>query len=946
MTDFITVTTTGQSAVAFANWWSGTVPDPVPAGDRYILEIGTQELNEYPDFTATGKVIDGVVIIRPVSGEGHTGIRGTGRKIQRNGAANTNIFVMDGITGTGGVNTGGQIIIEDMEIQHAPASNNIGNIVDPGGTTLVAIILRRCLITNSNTGNTRALNYTGGAGVQVVSSRIWLEGAAAAMRVASGFINSVNVADWIFQGNIIQCDTAVQRGIDLSFGANSPAGANLDVQGNMIFGSTQDYQVSGVGLGTVTEAANVTEDLTGQVTGAVVVNDIVSVNNPDVKAGSIALEVWTAKPTTYGAEIDIYGNDRSAVAETAEWDAGSMQLSNTPAAGGTTLRRAAGSFASGTGIVGSTVFVPIPFEAKALKLAYSGARTVADGVNDNPVNIGMGVAFVDPTTMPVITQGAMATVWDDNTVGAPAYRRVNRANCMVRVNNAGANSGALALQSVSISGMTFVVTEAFPFTVQILFEALGGSAIEAGAVVEFDHAGTTGVQQVGGLNFQPNYGLLAHAFLNIGGGNDNASQANGLVGMGVADGVNSWAMASSMAHALNPTQAFKYFRTDQWLATIDAAGAVGNRSIWSAWNADGFDIDHIVASGAVMTIIGLMLKVSAVEVGTLLTKTDGSDIVTSVGFDSKASFFGSCGAAENVLDVSAADAQLIFGFSTAPSEQLTQGAASVDDVSQSLVPVAQDNAALFIKSENAFAVAALMSLIGTTVDDFTTVMGVPEPSAASIVGFVILGDDDPPDEQVDPIGSELLDLADTEDVDERHPLALVLDPVDSSALQQIASGFPVIQGTEQGITLGVLSDPEEDTLFPILSSQVDPIFLIEGVGDISISPLGSALLQIDSENDLSLSILETDHETFVLGTGIPTIQGDGVPTFLVQPTGVALNPQGSTLGAKTGGLVDPMTSGVPNITVSRPTDPEDNISFPPTIRDVVIDNIRSVVLNF
>jgi len=93
-------------------------------------------------------------------------------------------------------------------------------------------------------------------------------------------------------------------------------------------GTPQDYNVSDSSIGsTFVFAQNLSEDATGQVTGATVANDLTSVNNPDVKAGSIALQVWTNKPTAFGAEIDIRGFNRSAVGQLADWDSGSMQFS-------------------------------------------------------------------------------------------------------------------------------------------------------------------------------------------------------------------------------------------------------------------------------------------------------------------------------------------------------------------------------------------------------------------------------------------------------------------------------------------------------------------------------------------------------------------------------------------------------------------------------------------
>ena len=139
----------------------------------------------------------------------------------------------------------------------------------------------------------------------------------------------ISLEQGLSQGNVFQVTGgAIQRGISVQVGAGAPAGVLLDVQGNIVLGSPEDYRVTNSEpASSFVFAQNLSEDATGQVTGATLVNDLVSVENPDVKTGSIALQVWTNKPTAFGAEIDIRQFNRSTVALLAEWDSGSMQFS-------------------------------------------------------------------------------------------------------------------------------------------------------------------------------------------------------------------------------------------------------------------------------------------------------------------------------------------------------------------------------------------------------------------------------------------------------------------------------------------------------------------------------------------------------------------------------------------------------------------------------------------
>jgi len=320
LTDFLTTITNGDDATAFANWWTVTVPATVPASDRYICEIGTESLRE--DMVMLSKVINGDIIVRAVSGEEHNGVRGTGIQVRKSGGSDTIDIIQIDATTTGT----GRIIVTDLEILFFAGANGLGRIVSPGGTT-VEVILKRCLLTNNNIGDTRPVSFLGNGGMQMISCRMWDEsGDIGNTRMVSGFINSASVLNWIVQGCTLHADSAIQRGIDLVFGASTPSGALIDVQGNLIFGTDQDLNTTAGGSGTIVEEENVTEDLTGQVTGASIANEVVSVANLDLKAASKALLVWDNKPTTFGAEIDIHGDDRDVVTP-GNWDSGSDQFS-------------------------------------------------------------------------------------------------------------------------------------------------------------------------------------------------------------------------------------------------------------------------------------------------------------------------------------------------------------------------------------------------------------------------------------------------------------------------------------------------------------------------------------------------------------------------------------------------------------------------------------------
>ena len=195
--------------------------------------------------------------------------------------------------------------------------------------------MQRCLITNTNQSLTRPIFTSDGVGdFALVSSRFYQVTNSPNARFVTYFYDGTTPRTMAIHGNVFQAsDGDIQRGLSMGFGVNSLDTSVIDVQGNIVLNTTEDYRITAAGLGKIEFLENVSGDSTGQVTGATLAADLISFDNPDVKAGSIALVIWTAKPTIFGAQFDIRGFNRTTVGGTADWDAGSMQFSSSDVAG-------------------------------------------------------------------------------------------------------------------------------------------------------------------------------------------------------------------------------------------------------------------------------------------------------------------------------------------------------------------------------------------------------------------------------------------------------------------------------------------------------------------------------------------------------------------------------------------------------------------------------------
>ena len=167
------------------------------------------------------------------------------------------------------------------------------------------------------------------------------------------------------------------------------------------------------------------------------------------------------------------------------------------------LSTAVGTFQTGVGAVASTtVKTGLGFLPKAIFFTWNGRTESVDTTGRANNQSGYGIATAaGGFSVTMLSEDAGAAA-----VGANYH---NAVNCICTVDNAGAVSGLMALQTFDADGFTLVVNDVMPASLTIQFWAFGGADItNVASGIHLLASSTTGNVSVTGLAFQPDFGVF------------------------------------------------------------------------------------------------------------------------------------------------------------------------------------------------------------------------------------------------------------------------------------------------------------------------------------------------------------------------------------------------------------------------------------------------------
>ena len=387
------------------------------------------------------------------------------------------------------------------------------------------------------------------------------------------------------------------------------------------------------------------------------------------------------------------------------------------------------SFNVTTGTAGTTIpRSGYGFSPKAFLIWTMGRTEATDAAGSSNAKISMGVGASSTARRAV---GSYA-----QDVAAAAISGCSRATAavLVEVVSATATAGKLDVSSIDAEGITFIIDVQFVTNLRVHVLAIGGTDVTAVDVGTFNTTNTTGNLDVT-TGFPPDIVFFLSANNTA---NDDVVESDCVGGLGVAASSAQQAVVLSAnnntATNMNTT---RYGYAGECYGSVAAnVSSTTVRGTYVGTTGTGFTVNRL-ESGTNTSIIYLAIQGGAWAVGTLTTRTDGADIaVTGLAGQPVGLLFCSHGAPQSTQDTVDDHGMFSLGAATSPTARAAQGYSDQDALADAEIATFVEYDAVYVKSDLADGVDALMDLKSIGPTDFVTVMDDTEPTAGSMVVWV------------------------------------------------------------------------------------------------------------------------------------------------------------------------------------------------------------------
>lgn len=353
-----------------------------------------------------------------------------------------------------------------------------------------------------------------------------------------------------------------------------------------------------------------------------------------------------------------------------------------------------GGFSIGT-VTGNLAITGVGFQPKVVLFFWSGCDT-NNAIVEMLSKRGTGIAISSSARHCAVTHSEDGAGTGDTGQGTFTDR------CIAFLNSAEGDDGYADFVSMDADGFTINrVTAAF-FNHRVNYLALGGSSIEALARGNFTEPAGAGSQAITGVGFTPD--LLI--FMGKSGSNAAATTVDSRTYLGAAcrtplGAIKNMVWTGAANNGSDPTQSMSYCRLGQCSAGFDASvAAISSRFSLTSMDADGFTVNHAEVTGTTARDhLWLAIKGGSWDISSLLTRTDGADIVLSgLGFTPKAALFLSHGKAESADDTPQDHDEFILGAMDSALGQACMEALDVDNVATAETRVQADTVDVYSSS--------------------------------------------------------------------------------------------------------------------------------------------------------------------------------------------------------------------------------------------------------
>jgi hypothetical protein len=352
-----------------------------------------------------------------------------------------------------------------------------------------------------------------------------------------------------------------------------------------------------------------------------------------------------------------------------------------------------------------------------------------------------GLAFLASPT----NRAAACTRSTDNVSTTSTGKRYHEDACVMACTNNGGLDGLMDLQSWDATNAVFVVDDQFSQSanIRVIVDFFTGDDITNVTIVDFLHPTSTGNQDITTPGFQADQVFImstgATAVAPI--GTDDSLICFGAGHSSSKRGV--WVGDANDGIVLGNTVTRSYCNGSEIAAMFDT-GAVNiiERADYSGGITNGFRLNWLEVSGTQKHWIALVIQGGNWTVESFNTKTDGTDIVVTGGFNALGGFLVSAFKAVDAADTPSIQDRISMGsfaglsaraaLATSDRHGATTATHGTTAISYTAVAIRLDET-----SDAVLAAMDIKSMSDGSSTGVTFVMDTPEPTAASF-GWVVL----------------------------------------------------------------------------------------------------------------------------------------------------------------------------------------------------------------
>lgn len=395
-----------------------------------------------------------------------------------------------------------------------------------------------------------------------------------------------------------------------------------------------------------------------------------------------------------------------------------------------------GVFETTTQTAGNTVNVAeVGFQPKAVLFWWSGQTSAIDAITQE--NHNRGVGWATSTT----SRYSVGNYYENLASPTVAGRRMTNEACIAMVDGSGTDQGSIDFQSFDLNGFTLVIDTQCSINMQISYLALGGDGlVNAAAGFKYETDNLADFTQVTGVGFQPNLVFISSNHSGSATIPHSGSDARFNFGFAASASPSDQHVISNREEAGEDPTAPIAYNDDTYCYFLPSTTTTAIGKI-SQFLTDGYEIEwKATEENNDQAWVWLALDVTYVAVGSLLTKTDTSDIsITGLGFKPSSILFSSNGFAESTDNTQDSQNSITsIGAATSETERTAQGSFVEYNVSGPGVHTIIEHDAVYVRGNDSHTIDAIMDLKSIDTDGFTCIMDDVETSPR-FVGYVAFG---------------------------------------------------------------------------------------------------------------------------------------------------------------------------------------------------------------